>query len=77
VRRLGVRSAVICSDAFVSLGELQADALGMTDLVELFVLPHPLAGIGEEELAARIEVAADAVLGWLETLEEEGAWSPT
>jgi hypothetical protein len=77
VRKLGIRSAVICSDAFVSLGELQADALGTTGLVELFVLQHPLAGIGEEELAARVEVAAAAVLGWLETLEEEGTWSPT
>jgi hypothetical protein len=77
VRKLGIRSAVICSEAFVSLGELQADALGTRELIELFVLPHPLAGIDEAELAARIEVAGDVVLGWLESLEKEGEWIQT
>jgi hypothetical protein len=56
---------------------MQADALGTAGLIELFVLPHPLAGIGDDELADRVEVAATAVLGWLEKLEREGAWSPT
>jgi hypothetical protein len=68
---------VLCSDAFVSLGELQAEALGTDGLIELFVLPHPLAGIDESELEERVAVAAELVLGWLDRLEQEGAWKPT
>jgi hypothetical protein len=68
---------VLCSDAFVSLGELQAEALGTDGLIELFVLPHPLAGIDESELDGRVAVAAELVLGWLEKLEKEGEWKPT
>jgi hypothetical protein len=68
---------VLCSDAFVSLGELQAEALGTDGLIELFVLPHPLAGIDERELDGRIDVAAGLVSAWLEQLEQEGAWKPT
>ena len=69
---------MLCSDAFVSLGELQAEALGTDGLIELFVLPHPLAGIdASSELDGRVAVAAQLVLGWLEKLEEEGEWKPT
>jgi hypothetical protein len=68
---------VLCSDAFVSLAELQAEALGSAGLIELFVLPHPLAGIDDRELEGRVAVATQLVLGWLDQLQNEGEWNPT
>jgi hypothetical protein len=68
IRRLGVRAALICTDAFSTLAELQLDALGSAGEVELLVLPHPLGGISEAELDDRVGVAVEKINEWLERI---------
>jgi hypothetical protein len=77
LRKQGLRAAVICSDAFVSLAELQAEALDTSGLLELFVLPHPLAGISHDELTERKALAETLIMGWVAALEQDGSWKPT
>ena len=69
VRRLGVPSAVICSEPFVQLGRTQSKVLGVPDL-PLIIIKHPLGGLALDDVKAR----ADSVLAQLlDVLRERAA----
>ena len=59
-----MRTAIICSDAFLQLGKTQARVLGVPDL-PLIVIPHPLGGISLEEVKARAAHALPQLVGLL------------
>lgn len=71
LRRLGLRAALICTDAFATLAELQLDALGSAGEVELIVLPHPLGGISDAELEERVSAAVDKISEWLDRIDAD------
>ena len=69
VRRLGIPSAVICSEPFVQLGRTQSRVLGVPDL-PLIVIKHPLGGLALND----VKVRADSALAQLlEVLRERAA----
>ena len=57
----GLITAVICSDPFLRLGQAQAKTFGVPDL-PLLRIPHPLGGIGIEQVQGRAEAALPALL---------------
>jgi hypothetical protein len=56
LRKRGLITAVICSDPFLKLGQAQAKTFGVPDL-PLLRIPHPLGGIGIEQVQGRAETA--------------------
>jgi hypothetical protein len=56
LRKRGLVTAVICSNAFLKLGQTQAKIFGVPDL-PLLVIPHPLGGLDIESVKGRAEVA--------------------
>ena len=69
VRRLGIPSAVICSEPFVQLGRTQSKVLGVPDL-PLIIIKHPLGGLAIDDVKAR---ADSALAQLLEVLREHAA----
>jgi len=69
VRKLGLHAALICTDAFATLAELQLEALGCANQVELVVLPHPMGGISDAELDERVSLAVREIGDWLDRIE--------
>ncbi len=69
VRRLGIPSAVICSEPFVQLGRTQSRVLGVPDL-PLIVIKHPLGRLAMDEVEAR---ANSALAQLLDILRERAA----
>ena len=55
LRKHGLITAVICSVPFEKLGRSQARVLGVPDL-PLIMIPHPLGGIGRDQVQARSEL---------------------
>ena len=51
----------MATDAFVRLAALQARSMGHPDLA-VVVVPHPLGGIEPDEVLAKVEAAARAVV---------------
>ena len=51
----GVISALICSGPFMKLGKTQARTFGVPDQ-PLIEIPHPLGGLGMENVKARADV---------------------
>ena len=66
LQRRGVRTAIICSDAFLQLGKTQARVLGVPNL-PLIMIPHPLGGISPGDVKAR---AAHALPQLVDLLRE-------
>ena len=62
LRHRGIMTSVICSNAFLNLAKTQARVFGVPDL-PLVVIPHPLGGIGMEEVKARAAHALPQLLG--------------
>ena len=56
LRKRGLVTAVVCSNAFLKLGQTQAKIFGVPDL-PLLVIPHPLGGLDFESVKGRAEVA--------------------
>ena len=56
LRKRGLVTAVVCSNAFLKLGETQAKVFGVPDL-PLLVIPHPLGGLDLESVRGRAEAA--------------------
>jgi hypothetical protein len=56
LRKRGLLTAVVCSDAFLKLGQTQAKIFGVPDL-PLLVIPHPLGGLDLERVRMRADVA--------------------
>lgn len=69
VRRLGIPSAVICSEPFVQLGRTQSKVLGVPDL-PLIIIKHPLGGLALDDVKAR---ADSALAQLLDVLRERAA----
>ena len=69
VRRLGIPSAVICSEPFVQLGRTQSKVHGVPDL-PLIIIKHPLGGLAIDDVKAR---ADSALAQLLEVLREHAA----
>ena len=61
LRKRGLVTAVICSEPFLRLGQTQAKTFGVPDL-PLVRIPHPLGGIGLEQVRGRVEAALPAFL---------------
>ena len=61
LRKRGLVAAVVCSDPFLKLGQAQAKTFGVPDL-PLLRIPHPLGGIGIEQVQGRVEAALPILL---------------
>jgi hypothetical protein len=57
----GLVTAVVCSDPFLRLGQAQAKTFGVPGL-PLLRIPHPLGGIGIEQVQGRVEAALPKLL---------------
>ncbi|HVA37252.1 MAG TPA: hypothetical protein VNJ51_06540 [Candidatus Dormibacteraeota bacterium] len=60
-----MRTLTICTASFLPLAQLQFDALGRGSTFSIAPIPHPLGGISESDLSARIEAAWTALESWL------------
>ena len=56
LRKRGLVTAVVCSNAFEKLGATQAKIFGVPDL-PLLVIPHPLGGLDLDGVRGRADVA--------------------
>jgi hypothetical protein len=61
LRKRGLVTAVICSEAFVTLAKTQARVFGVPDL-PLVIIPHPLGGLSIEQVEGRAFVAIPQVV---------------
>jgi hypothetical protein len=61
LRKRGVVSAVVCSTSFETLGRTQARVFGVPDL-PLIMIPHPLGGLGRDEVRSRAEIAIPKIV---------------
>jgi hypothetical protein len=60
----GIPTAVICSDAFLSLARSTSRAKGIST-PRLVEIPHPLAGIAPDEVQKKAENAVDTIIAVL------------
>lgn len=56
LRKRGLRTAVICTEPFLKLAQAQARTFGVPDL-PIIMIPHPLGGIGIEQVEGRAHAA--------------------
>ena len=61
LRKRGLVTAVVCSNAFLKLGQTQAKIFGVPDL-PLLVIPHPLGGLDLDSVRGRAEVATQQLV---------------
>jgi len=64
LEKRGIPTAIICSDAFVSLAKSVSLARGIP-ASRLVTIPHPLAGIAPEEVRKKAENAVDTIVAVL------------
>ena len=64
LEKRGIPTAIICSDAFVSLARSLSRAKGI-QAPRLVVIPHPLAGITPAEVQEKADNAMDAIVARL------------
>ena len=57
LRKRGLVTAVVCSDAFERLGRTQARVFGVPDL-PLLIVRHPLGGLDIDSVKARADAAS-------------------
>jgi hypothetical protein len=62
----GVRTVTICTSAFAGLAKITSEALGGQEW-PVIVIPHPMGGIDDTELAKRVEAAWPMLEKWLRT----------
>jgi hypothetical protein len=65
LRKRGLMTAVVCSNAFLKLGQTQAKIFGVPDL-PLLVIPHPLGGLDLDSVKGRAELATPQLLELIE-----------
>jgi hypothetical protein len=65
LRKRGLITAVVCSNAFLKLGQTQAKIFGVPDL-PLLVIPHPLGGLDLESVKGRAAVATPQLVRLIE-----------
>ena len=68
LRKRGLATAVICSDAFRKLAQTQSRVFGVPDL-PLVMIPHPLGGLSLEQVQGRALVAIPQVV---DLIKEKG-----
>lgn len=56
MRKRGLFAAVVCSDTFMKLGNVQARVFGVPDL-PLLVIRHPLGGLDMDQVHERAHAA--------------------
>lgn len=56
LRKRGLRTAVVCTEPFLRLAQAQAKTFGVPDL-PIIMIPHPLGGIGIEQVEGRAHAA--------------------
>jgi hypothetical protein len=64
LEKRGIPTAVICSDAFISLARAISRAKGIP-APRLVVIPHPLAGITPTEVQKKADDAMNAIVAIL------------
>jgi hypothetical protein len=64
LEKRGIPTAIICSDAFLSLAKSVSLARGIS-VPRLVTIPHPLAGIAPEEVRKKAENAVGAIVAVL------------
>jgi len=64
LEKRGIPTAIICSDAFLSLARSVSLARGIS-APRLVAIPHPLAGIAPEEVRKKAENAVDTIVAVL------------
>ena len=65
LRKRGLITAVVCSTAFLKLGQTQAKIFGVPDL-PLLVIPHPLGGLDLDSVKGRADVATPQLVRLIE-----------
>ena len=65
LRKRGLVTAVVCSTAFLKLGQTQAKIFGVPDL-PLLVIAHPLGGLDLESVRGRADVATPQLVKLIE-----------
>jgi hypothetical protein len=65
LRKRGLVTAVVRSNAFLKLGQTQAKIFGVPDL-PLLVIPHPLGGLDLESVRGRADVATPQLVKLIE-----------
>jgi hypothetical protein len=64
LEKKGIPTAVICSDAFISLARSISRSKGIS-APRLVVIPHPLAGIAPAEVQKKADDAIHAIVARL------------
>lgn len=67
-----MRTLTICTASFLPLAKLQFEALAGAATFSIAPIPHPLAGISEDDLSMHIESAWKGLESWLETKVDVG-----
>ena len=67
----GLTTAVVCSDVFQKLGQAQARVFGVPDL-PLMLIPHPLGGLGIEQVKARADYVVPQFVALLAQEKQNG-----
>jgi hypothetical protein len=62
----GVRTVTLCTAAFAGLAKITSEALGGQDW-PVIVIPHPMGGIDDVELAKRVDAAWPMLEKWFRT----------
>jgi len=70
LEKRGTPTVSVCTDEFLALGRIEAEALGFPPLAILDI-PHPLGGVSMEETRAKADQAIDALLELLTMPIEE------
>ena len=65
LRKRGLVTAVVCSTAFLKLGQTQAKTFGVSDL-PLLIIPHPLGGLDLKGVKGRADVATPQLVKVIE-----------
>ena len=64
LEKRGIPTAIICSDAFISLARSISQAKGMSS-PRLVTIPHPLAGIAPDEVHKKAENTVEKIVAML------------
>jgi hypothetical protein len=64
LQKRGLLVALVCSTPFANLGRIQSGQLGAPGL-PLLVIPHPLGGIGLEQVRQRAAVLTAKVIEFM------------
>ena len=70
LRKRGLVTAVIVSDAFLKLGKNQSRVFGVPDL-PLLLIPHPLGGLSLEQVEGRAHHAIPQMIDLIKSNRQD------